>query len=358
MDINRIRMRLAFSANARARFYEAMASKMENGLDRLTVLKTHRNRAVERKGLNSPEATLYGEFTSGIEAGMSMERVLAPYISPAETMLIDAGEKAGDQVLVLRLAARLTRLRQEIRMMVLKGASQPLALVVFLYAMLVFIGVYLVPRLAILSKPSTWQGMAHLLYLLSLFAASAGAWVLPVIMFALFVFALNRLPYWCGPLRQVLDHYLPPWNIYRIIEGGTWLMSFTALVRSGIGRQEAIAFQCERAQPWLHERLDSPLALMREGADIGKAFQQAGYLFPSQEVIDDIEDHADSQRFDEVLQNVAELWVASSIVKVNSMIQGLRNMVMFAFIVIFMWVMLTTVTLTMSISSAAGQMRF
>lgn len=358
MDISRLRMRFAFSAHVRSRFYEAMASKMENGLDRLTVLKTYRDRAVERKGLNSPEASLYGEFTSGIESGASMERVLAPYISPAETMLIEAGEKAGDQVLVLRLAARLTRLRREIRMVVLKGSAEPLVLIAFLYAMLVFIGVYLVPHLAVLSKPSTWQGMAHLLYLLSLFAASAGAWLLPIIMLALFVFTLNRLPYWCGSLRQIFDRRLPPWNIYRIIEGGTWLMSFTALVRSGIGRQEAIAFQSERAKPWLHQRLDAPLTLMREGVDIGKAFQQAGYVFPSQDVIDDIEDHAESQRFDEVLQNVAELWVASSMDRVNSMIKNLRNMVMFAFIVIFMWVMLTTVTLTLNVSSSAGAIRF
>lgn len=352
MDLLTLKKKFAFSGKARAKFYLAMASKMENGNDRIKHLESQRNRAIQRMGPKSGRALLLEEFTQGLKSGTKMDQVFEPYISPAETMLLSAGEQSGSQVLVLRLAAKLTGVRKGIRGAVLSNSAQPIGLLAMMYALLIFIGAYEVPQLSVLSKPSTWTGGAHTLYLLSAFATSYMAWVFPVILATVIGFIIWRMPYWTGPGRIFLDNYIPPWSVNKVVEGGIWLMSFAALVRSGIGRQDAIAFQAQRSKPWLRQRLEASLALMRDGGNIGRAFHEAGFNFPSRDIIDDLEDYSESDRFDEILQNIAVEWVDSSVKRVETLMSVVKLVVTILFVGAFAWLMLNIVALSMSVGTS------
>ena len=61
-------------------------------------------------------------------------------------------------------------------------------------------------------------------------------------------------PYWTGRLRAMLDK-MPPWSFYRLLQGGSWLMSFSSMMVAGMQAAEALRKMMPVANPYLRERL-------------------------------------------------------------------------------------------------------
>ena len=118
----------------------------------------------------SPLALVYATIGARLARGYSIGAAIASFASPEEVMLIDAGQSAGEQGLAqgfLR-AASLMEKKRRMRAAIAKELVYPASLVAAMAAFLVVIAHVLVPRLAILANPATWQGAGAILYETSL----------------------------------------------------------------------------------------------------------------------------------------------------------------------------------------------
>ncbi|MFU7556984.1 pilus assembly protein, partial [Pseudomonas paraeruginosa] len=83
----------------------------------------------------------------------------------------------------------------------------------------------------------TWSGAAAFLYDMSQFVIHYGAITLiGILVFLFLVFA--SLPYLRGGLRVHLDK-LPPWSVYRMLHGSTFLLNVGVMIQANVSLQDA-----------------------------------------------------------------------------------------------------------------------
>ncbi|EQD78485.1 type II secretion system protein, partial [mine drainage metagenome] len=129
-------------------------------------------------------------------------------------------------------------------------------------------------------------------------------------------------------------------SLYRLLQGGGWIMAFASLVQSGYTHESAIRSLAEHAKPWLRARLEGILILMGGGLNVGSAMRGTGYGFPDEGVIDALEDYAGLNNFDRALMRVAERWIASGLASVDRIMIVLQTVFAVAIFAVFTWLML------------------
>jgi type II secretory pathway component PulF len=335
---------LFFGAKKRAVFYRKLAAKLKNGLRMQKSLVAMRDRLVERRGSGNTMARIYHAVVQQLDAGASFAEAMAPYVTPAERMLLESGEENSDQPSALVRAARIAAVGSTLKVTILKNLQSPLIMVFAAYAFLLVMGGYVVPKISAISDPHKWTGAAAELYTLSLFAQSAWAVILPVVGVLCLVVIIVRLPYGTGPMRAMLDR-MPPWSLYRMTQGGSFLIAFAAMANqkggsSKLTNEKTIAKLAAEATPWLAERLDAVIERLHEGLDIGPALAQTGYEFPDRDIIDDILDYAELDNFADALADRAELWIEESVSKVQGIAGLLQGVMMSAIGLLFVWLVI------------------
>ncbi|MDR5671210.1 type II secretion system F family protein, partial [Burkholderia cenocepacia] len=90
-----------------------------------------------------------------------------------------------------------------------------------------------------------------------------------------------------GNVRAWLDRY-PPYSIYRLITGCGFLVALSSLQAAGFTVERSLARLAADATPWLRQRIDDMLFGVKSGLNVGEAMKNAGYRFPSEEIVDDL----------------------------------------------------------------------
>jgi len=299
----------------RTDFYELLAERLDNGITLRDALSRMYARA-EGRSPRAPQTTVLKEMLDTVDGGGRLADALGPYVSESEQMLIAAGENSGNLVENLALATKMISVVAELRSKIIKGVQTPALMFGVLYLFMVAMGAYFVPQLAAVSDPSKWTGAAVQMRELAAFCASIWVFVFPVLLILAGAALVVSLPYTTGRVRSFLDH-LPPWSFYKLIQGGSWLMSFASLVRSGITHDSAMRALAEKSKPWLRRRLESALDYMSEGKNVGAAMRETGYGFPDGRVLDALEDYADLRNFDKALMKTSERWIQGGIKNVE-----------------------------------------
>ncbi|EBP7214785.1 type II secretion system F family protein, partial [Salmonella enterica] len=78
---------------------------------------------------------------------------------------------------------------------------------------------------------------------------------------------------------------LPPWSVYREVQGATFLLNFAALSRAQVKNEDALSQLSLHGSPWLRQRLNAASRLMKSGNSLGQALADSGYRFPSRDAI-------------------------------------------------------------------------
>ena len=104
----------------------------------------------------------------------------------------------------------------------------------FLMAILVIyaIGVYMVPPMLEAAPGVHWKGSARDLADLSEWIKNNWAMAfatLPIIMSIIYF----TIGIWTGKVRAIFDRF-PPWSLYKVFAGITWLLALSALIKGGV----------------------------------------------------------------------------------------------------------------------------
>lgn len=315
-------LRLQFGPSARVKFYETLAILMESGvLLNDAFREIYMAESDDGEKPRSAKALIVGHCMVSIADGRPLSHALAPWVSPEESALLSAGERSGrlvddrDGPGAFSQAINVISAKQEIVGAVATATVYPSVLAALTVYLLSNISGELVPKLSRTTNPEQWTGAASLLYQMSEFIRNHGAELLVVVLLLVASVFLS-LPYLCGAIRVRLDRF-PPWSVYRMLHGATFLLSVAALLRAGIKMQDALTQLANNASPWLRERIEGARHGIAVGQTLGVALKEAGHGFPDRDTVRLMVILSGRHGFEETIAAQSERWMKDSIKKIQ-----------------------------------------
>ena len=335
--------KLVFRLNTEKRMAicRKLASLLRNDFTLMDALG--RLEMIESKGgkkPNEPFAIVMRQWQKNLEQGMSFSDATRGWVPPEETLLVTSGT-ISNLVLALENVGRVVDGTQRIKRAMRSAILYPLFLLVLTFAIILMVGIYLVPPLADVAGDNVvWRGSARSLIWLSDF--SIQYWHIIAAVFAgvvlLVWFSLSN---WSGKTRAAFDK-LPPWSVYKIHIGVGWMMALAAMVRSGVAIPDAMRMLADNANRYLRSILHDTLRYIANGYNLGAALQNTERNFPDEDIIGDLTIYADMNGFDENINNVANDYLAESVRKMESVSNVMNSVGILLVSVIIAWVVLGT----------------
>ena len=173
------------------------------------------------------------------------------------------------------------------------------------------IGAYMVPPMIDAAPGTVWVGTAASLVNISFWIKDnwlIAFCVFPTIMLLIYA----TIGIWTGPIRVLIDN-VPPWSLYKVFVGITWLLALSALVKGGVPVSIALQSLRRDSSPYLKEKIDKTLAFIKNGDNLGQSLMKTGLNFPDKEIISDLKIYSELDNFEEALEKLANDWLEESV---------------------------------------------
>ena len=335
--------KLVFRLSTQKRMATArkLASLLRNDFTLMDALG--RIEMIESRGGTKPDepfAIVMREWQKNLENGMSFADATRGWVPMDETLLVTSAD-VSSLVVALENVGRVVDGTSRMRRAMLSAVSYPLFLMALTIAIVIMVGIYLVPPLADAAGANmVWRGTAASLIWLSNFAAKYWR-VIATVFVAGVLLIWFSLPNWAGRMRARFDKY-PPWNIYKIRVSVGWLMSLSAMVASGVTVVDAMRMLADNSNRYLRDILDLATRYIANGDNLGVALANTGRDFPNQEIIGDLAIYADMNNFDQNLSAVANDYLDASVRRMDAISSTLNSLGILLVSAIIAWVVLGT----------------
>ncbi|MDX1725961.1 MAG: type II secretion system F family protein [Pseudomonas sp.] len=325
-----------FGAKERLQFYESASTLLENGVQlKDAVREVHGIYSDSGKQRHHPIALASREAFMGVSNGKVLADAMAAWLPSQERALIDAGQESGDLISALNDCVRLIEARGKILSSVAQATFYPGMLWALLIYLLSVISYKMVPNMARMSDPKTWTGTAAALYDIATFVTDEGVYALGGCI-ALLILVFATLPYYTGRGRVFLDR-LPPWSIYRTLQGTTFLLNVAVMLRAGIKPYDSLQRLSRTANPWLKQRIEATRYGVGLGQNFGQALKNAGHEFPDKQAIQFLSVLASRKGFAEAALRFSDRWLNTSLKQVDAaagLIRGLSLLLVGAMMIL------------------------
>lgn len=303
--------RFAFNWEIREALYRHLSAQMSNGIPVDQALENFCAR-LQRRNKPSSQKIVRG-VARRMRDGSTLSSALTPWVTPEEAGLIASGEMSASLPrsfdLIIESQQRIIRVKRSF-----KGAiRRPIILGVAVYAALWALGAYMTPAFQLIMPAENAKGLSSLLYIMGDLARGFQMLLVPAVLILLIGCIKWSLPRWRGRNRIVAERYFP-FSFYRDMEGYTWLMSFSALLRAGMTDVDILKFQTKTANPWLTERLIAMRRRMLNGLSLHEALLRKDkshpkpFGFPNPDIVDDISSLSGFPDFPERIGIIAAQW--------------------------------------------------
>ena len=321
--------RKSWGTKKRAAFYRRLAVFIDNGMPPRQAVRRLLSQIEGR--YSNPDSFFASmdvdrlaltEIHDRLANGELFSQALVGWAPASELAVLRAGEGAGELPDALRSVLASSNIVAKIITRVVFSLVEPAVMSLLLLYLLYIIGTKMVPPIAQIASPSTWPFLAKLMVPLGSMATSPIFYAVLLLLFFGGIAAFISLPRWSGRSRVWVER-VPPWSIYRRLQGAQWMLAFSKLSRAGIPQAEALQLQAEMASPWMAERLRDAMIRVKNGSEIGKAFIDSGYGFPDRIVADDLSAFSGSPTFPLLVEKLAREWLEET----ESKIQGLVTVI-------------------------------
>ena len=340
------------SNGARLKIYRKLISLLRNrfslmdALDRIREIITN-----DGKNPDEPLALAILYWSRSLQNGNPFSVALEGWAPANERLMLSVGDVShleGALENLIKVTEGTTKMKQPI----ISAISYPIFLSMMTVLIIYAIGVYMVPPMISAAPNTRWTGTARDLVQLSAWIQKN--WViafasLPA-LFLLIYFTLGR---WKGKTRSWFDN-IPPWSLYRVFVGVTWLLAMAALVRAGTPVSQALRSLRHDASPYLLYRIDSALVYINNGDNLGEALNKTGLGFPDKEIIGDLRIYSEMDNFQGALDQMANEWLETSITGISQK-AAILNMVATLFVSgAIAWAVMGTFSMQDQITRAMG----
>lgn len=350
MEMTFARRAISGNSAGRKRIWLKLAKLLDNGVQIKVALESMRTRRVRAKGAKDAVAVAYGEWISEINNGKRFSDAIIGWVPPEEVMLISSGEQSGRMEASLHSAVSLIDSGDKIKSAVIGGLMYPAILILMAFGTLYLFGYKVIPGFARILPEDRWTGLAANMVDVSHFVQN-WLWLVALLLIVVIASVIWSLSRWNGAIRTKLDAY-PPYSIYRLVKGSTWMIALSSLVEAGVRAETAFQMLGERASPWLKERNDACLHGMRNGYSIGDALARSGHNFPDAEIIDDLGVYSSLSSFDQALAVIGKETMASSIESIQGVMKIVFNAGIAVVGVLLFWMIGGMLAMQVQMSSA------
>lgn len=135
------------------------------------------------------------------------------------------------------------------------------------------------------------------------------------------------LPRWTGRLRTKLDNLVPPYTLYRRMEGAKFLTQYATLLHGGILDKEAMEAIVKKSRPWKKQRVQAILSQMKDGQSLGQATREAGFNFPDKYTAYTLDSIAQNDSYSGSLLDQSRTTIKDEIARLNKVMALLYTIV-------------------------------
>ena len=334
------KMMMNFSQNDRLRIYRKLAALLRNRFSLMDALERLRNIASEN-GKNPTDSVAVGAtcWMESLQNGLSFSVALRGWAPQSELLMLSVGDIANLEDALTNLI-HVVEGTKKMKEPLVGALAYPMFLMVMVVLIIYAVGAYMVPPMVEAVPDLIWRGQARTLVSLSKWVRG-NSLILFAILPIIFMMISWSMPRWKGRLRAKFDKY-PPWNLYRIFVGVSWLLSLSALVNAGTPVSKALRMLRSDSSPYLLYRLERALIYVNNGENLGQALALTGLGFPDKDVIGDLQIYAELDNFPVALNLMANEWLEDSIRDIEQKAAVLNGIAILSIALIVAWVVAGT----------------
>ena len=341
-----------FSNQTRLKIYRKIASLMRNRFSLMNALDMlHDGASNGGKNPDEPMAIAIASWAKALQNGLPFSDALKGWAPDRERLMLSVGDVSDLEGALMNLI-RVTEGSTKMIRPIIGAIAYPSFLTMMSVLIIYAIGVYMVPPMIDAAPNVIWRGMARDLVDLS-------AWIkknwliafasLPIAM-AIIYFTIGI---WTGKIRAWFD-YVPPWSLYKVFTGISWLLALSALVKGGTPVSTAMRALRRDSSRYLKERIDKTMVFINNGDNLGQALGKTGLNFPDTEIISDLKIYSELDNFEEALDNLANEWLDESVYLIEEK-AGILNMVALLTVgAVIAWAVMGTFEMQDQITNSMG----
>ena len=320
-------VRFEFGPKERQKFYTKLSQLLENGVSLDAGLMQLSNVQL-RKSSTSVLGKVFGRWRKSVSNGMNFGLVMSPYVPSTEAILLETGANTGHLVDALRNACETVESQNKVKSAIISSSSYPIMLILMLIAALVMSTYQVIPTFSKILPVEEWTGTS------AIFASVAGVirdyGMIIVINCVTIIFLISySLPRWTHRSRLYFENIVP-WNLYRMWQGSSFLLSISALMKAGVKLDEVSLNRITRnAEPYLMQRVQAIKRYILSGDNLGDSLFKAGYNFPEEDIISDLQIYARLRGFDDNLIRITKTWVDELVIQVQNIMKVVNIFVLF-----------------------------
>jgi len=321
----RFAVKFEFNAQKRYKFYMKLTQLLENGVSLDRSLQQIQSLSNTSSGSALPKA--YELWYKNIINGQNFGQIMAPYVPTSETILLEAGSQSGKLVDALRYTATSIEQQSKVKKAIVGAAAYPALLLAMLIAAMLMASYNVIPTFAEIIPVEEWQGISALVAASTSFIRDYSLYIM-VGLIAFFTLIGYSLPRWTSKSR-ILFESIPPWSIYRIWQGSSFLLAISSMMSSGVKIDDiSLNKIAKQSDPYLRQRINGIKKHIISGHNLGDALFKAGYNFPDSEIISDLQIYAQLRGFEQNLIWITRSWVDSLVEKVNATMKIVNTIIL------------------------------
>ena len=343
---------ISLSNKVRLKLYRKIASLMKNRFSLMDALDMlHDGASNGGKNPGEPLAIAIASWGRSLNNGKTFSEALKGWAPDRERLMLSVGDVSDLEGALMNLI-KVTEGSTKMIRPIIGAITYPSFLLMMAILIIYAIGVYMVPPMIDAAPNVVWRGLAR--DLVDLSGWIKDNWLiafasLPIVM-SIIYFTINI---WTGPVRVVFDN-IPPWSLYKVFVGISWLLALAALVKGGTPVSTAMRALRKDATRYLKERIDKTMVFINNGDNLGQALAKTHLNFPDTEVINDLKIYSELSNFEEALDNMANEWLEESVYMIEEK-AGILNMVaLLAIGAVIAWAVMGTFEMQDQITSGMG----
>ena len=352
VEIQYAKLVTKISNKTRLKMYRKIASLMSNHFSLMDALDLLYDGASNGgKSPSEPIAIAIASWSKSLQNGLTFADALKGWAPARERLMLSTGDVSNLESALLNLIKVTEGSTKMVRPIV--GAIVYPAFLTFMSVLILYgIGAYMVPPMQDAAPNVRWRGSARTL-------VDVSDWIrtywqvafasLPITM-AVIYFTIGI---WRGLIRSFVDK-LPPWSLYKIFTGLSWLLAMSALIKSGTPVSTALQALRRDANPYLRERIDKTLVFVNNGDNLGQALDKTGLEFPDREIIADLKIYSELDNFEEAIDKLANDWLDESVYLIEQKASVLNMAALLSVGGVIAWAVMGVFDMQDQITSAMG----
>ena len=346
------KFRVGMASKDRLKVYKKVASLLHNRFSLMNALDiVYDSITNEGKNPGEPMAIAIASWGKALQNGNSFSDALVGWAPSRERLMLSVGDMSDLESALLNLI-KVAEGTEKMLKPIVSAISYPSFLLIMSVLVIYAIGAYMVPPMEEAAPDAKWTGSAKDLVFVSHWVQDN--WLIAFSFFpAVFGLIYATVGIWTGPTRLLVDD-VPPWSMYKMFMGITWLLSLSALIKGGVPISVALTYLRKDSNRYIIERIDKAMDFIKNGDNLGQALTKSKMNFPDKEIVADLKIYAELDNFEEALDKLANDWLDASAESVEAKASMLNMIAMFAISGIIAWACFGVFEMQDQITSAMG----